>query len=144
MVARCVFVESVDHRALSLSFGERNLLMLVEVDGCVFDQDELAGAHGHERLDPIGKEAFVNHIHLDDAHRQKEATEKIASWTREMKQKWPTKSFRIYRHVDSDEITIRFHMVRGNSPNWAESGLEIIEINAEQRHPADCQKSGSR
>ncbi len=106
--------------------------MLIEIDACVFDQDELVGAHGYERLDSIGKEAFVNHIHFNGANRQKEALDKVASWTREMKRKWPMKSFRIYRQVDADEITIRFHMVRGNLPNWAESGLEIIEIGAEQ------------
>ncbi len=112
--------------------------MLVEVDGCVFDQGELSGAHGYESLDAIGKEAFVNHIHFNGANRNKRALDIIASWTKEMKEKWPTKSFRIYRHVDRDEVTIRFHMVRTNLRNWTESG-EVIEITAEQGHPADRQ-----
>ena len=106
--------------------------MLIELDGCVFDQDELTCTPGLQLGDPIDDEAFVNHIHFDGADRQKAAAEKVATWISEMKQKWPAKSFRIYRQVDPDEITIRFHMVRENAPTWADSGLEIIEVGPKQ------------
>lgn len=34
--------------------------MLIQIEECIFDQQQLTGAHGFEGLDPIGKEAFVN------------------------------------------------------------------------------------
>ena len=37
---------------------------LIKIGECVFDQRQYDSSHGFESLDPIGQEAFVNHIHL--------------------------------------------------------------------------------
>lgn len=104
--------------------------MLVEKEGCIFDEKRLKLSHGYDQLDKIGKEAFVNHIHLDEELRESIAKEIIDGWSSEMKIKWPGKVFRIYKHVDEDEdeVIIRFHLVREGEPNWCDSGLKIIEI----------------
>ena len=102
--------------------------MLVEIEGCVFDERQLNLSHGYEDLDPIGKEAFVNHTHLDGINREKESEQIIISWSREMKEKWPGSYFKIYRQVERDEIILRFHKVRPGKPDWCDSGIEIIEV----------------
>ena len=104
--------------------------MLIEKDGCVFDEEQFELSHGYENLDQIGKEAFINHFHLDGPGRLEESEEIIQKWSKEMKEKWPGKIFKIYRQIESDEITIRFHLVRENQSNWCDSGVEIIEIQA--------------
>jgi len=101
---------------------------LVEIDGCIFDETQMRSSHGYEALDAIGKESFVNHIHLDAVDRKKESEKIIEAWAGEMKLKWPGNEFRIYRQIEEDEITVRFHLVRTSEPNWCESGIEIIEI----------------
>jgi len=102
---------------------------LIEIDGCVFDKAQLRVTHGHEKLDPIAKEAFVNHIHFSGRSRQEKAENQIQEWKREM-QKWPDSSFRIYRQIDTKEIIIRFHLVRSGLPNWCDEfhGLEVIDF----------------
>ena len=102
--------------------------MLIEVDGCIFDQVQLKLSNGFENLDKVGKEAFVNHIHLDGKKRLIKAQNIIDSWIMEFKEKWPKHVFRNYKHVEKEEITIRFHLVRSDEPNWCVSGTEIIEI----------------
>ena len=102
--------------------------MLIEIDKCIFDQEQLKLSHGYEDLDPIGKEAFVNHIHLTGEDRQPRAAELIDGWVSEMKSKFPGKRFKIYRQVEPGEITIRFHLTRKGEPDWSDSGVEIIEI----------------
>lgn len=102
--------------------------MLIEINGCIFDEEQYKGSHGYESLDSIGKEAFVNHIHLDDENRVFESKRIIKQWIQEMKTKWQGKEFKIYRQIEPDEITIRFHMVRKEEPDWCDSGLEIIRV----------------
>ncbi len=103
--------------------------MLIEVDGCVYDEQSFKTSHGYERMDEIGREAFVNHIHINGDDRHAQVKSMIDHWTREMKVKWPDRAFRIYRQVEPDEISIRFHMVREDLPDWCDSGLDIIEVN---------------
>lgn len=102
--------------------------MLIEIDGCVFDRDELQHSHGFAELDPVGRESFVNHIHLQgpDSVRQAEAI--VSAWSRELRDRWPRCRFRVYLDKGSGETTIHFHMVRDGIANWAESGAEIIEV----------------
>ncbi len=102
---------------------------LIEVCGCVFDAEQLTCSHGFESLDPIGREAFVNHIHLGGADRVAEAERVIRGRAEEMRAGWPDRTFRIYRHAEEDEITVRFHVVRPGSPNWCESKVEVIVVN---------------
>jgi hypothetical protein len=99
---------------------------LIEVEGCVFDETQFGQSHGFETLDPVGREAFVNHMHLIGPDREAIANQIISSWKAEMKRGWPTCAFRIYRHVEPDEITIRFHLVRQDLPNWCEEDVEIL------------------
>ena len=103
-------------------------MLLVELEGCVFDADQLRGAHGYVGLDPVAQEAFVNHIHISGPGRSARATALIESWASQLRARWPGASFRIYREVTRNEITVRFHRLRAESPNWAEEGVEIIEV----------------
>ncbi len=99
---------------------------LVEVDDCIYDEDQFRHSYGFEKLDQIGREAFVNHLHLTGDSRETKAKRIIQSWIAELRAKWPEREFRIYRHSDEDEVTIRFHMVRQGVPNWCESGPKLL------------------
>jgi hypothetical protein len=48
-----------------------------------------------------------------------------------MRSRWPDRTFRIYRQVEADEVTFRFHLVRPSLPNWCEKEIEIITVAAE-------------
>jgi hypothetical protein len=104
---------------------------LVEVAGCIFDAEQLALGHGYEGLDPVGREAFVNHLHLTFGDRVAAAEQIIASCVAEMKARWPGRVFRIYRDLKSDGMIIRFHMARRGRPNWCDEGIEIIVVGTE-------------
>jgi hypothetical protein len=101
---------------------------LVEIDGCIFDEAELQQSHGYESLDPVGREAFVNHLHLTGSGRADAAAEVIAGWAGDMRSHWPDHRFRIYRVVEPDEVTVRFHAVRPDLADWCESGQEGVEV----------------
>lgn len=102
--------------------------MLEIIGDCIFDSELLKHAHGFESLDAIGQEAFVNHIHFDGKNRVSESDSKIAEWIKEIRANYSDSSFRIYKQVEADEITIRMHMVRPGVANWADDGIDIIEI----------------
>ena len=102
--------------------------MLVEVDGCVFDADQLPNSHGRDGLDPVARESFVNHLHIAGRGRAARATQLIESWSTDFQSGWPGSTFRIYREASPNEVTLRFHRVRKGIPNWAEEGVEIIEV----------------
>ncbi len=103
-------------------------MALVEVGGCVFDEGQLGLSCGYESLDTIGREAFVNHTHLDAADREAEAARVIEAWAAEMRARWPSRVFRIYRHAEAGEVTVRFHTVRLGVPDWCEVGVEVITV----------------
>ena len=117
-------------------------MALVEVAGCIFDAEQLALSHGYEGLDPVGREAFVNHLHLTSGDRVAAAEQIIASWTAEMKTRWPGREFRIYRDLKRDEEIIRFHMARRGLPNWCDEGIEIIVVGNRSEHPAGSARRG--
>jgi len=102
--------------------------MLVEIDGCIFDKRQFKKSHGFEQMDSVGKEAFVNHVHLNGHNKERDAQALINSWTEEMKSKWLGKKFKIYKQIEPHEIILRFHIVREDEPDWCDSGLEIIEV----------------
>jgi hypothetical protein len=104
------------------------VVALVEVEGCVYDERQFALSHGYEALDPVAREAFVNHVHLASADRAAMAERLIGSWAAEMRDRWPGRVFRIYRQVEADEVIVRFHVVRPGVPDWCESGIEIITV----------------
>jgi hypothetical protein len=104
-------------------------MALIEIGDCVFDQRQFGLSHGFEALDPVAQEAFVNHLHIAGDGAAAEANRIIESWTTEMQLRWPHRTFRIYRQVEPSEITIRFHAVRPDLPNWCEEGTEIITIS---------------
>ena len=101
---------------------------LIEIGECVFDQRQYDSSHGFESLDPVAQESFVNHLHLTGEKAAIEAGRILQSWTSEMRRRWPNETFRIYRTVESSEITIRFHKVRSGLANWCEEGVEIITV----------------
>jgi hypothetical protein len=106
-------------------------MVLIEVEGCIFDARQLRSSHGFEWLDPVGREAFVNHLHLTGVDRVRAARSVIETWVAEMRSRWPGWIFRIYRQVEADEITIRFHAVRAGLPNWCDDAMEIIIVGGE-------------
>jgi hypothetical protein len=89
-------------------------------DGCVYDAELFPRSHGFETLDLVGREAFVNHIHVSGDDRERQADEIIAAWSANMSSNWPTRIFRIYRDIVDDEIIVRFHMVRPGVVNWSD------------------------
>jgi hypothetical protein len=110
-------------------------VVLVEIGGCIFDAGQVGLSHGYEGLDPVGREAFVNHLHLTAADREIAAARVIESWVTEMRAGWPGREFRIYRQVEAGEVTIRFHLVRPNLPNWCEDGIEVIIVGSQEAEP---------
>ena len=105
-------------------------MALVEFDGCIFDQHQLDLSRGFESLDPVAREAFVNHLHIDGEDRHTAADRIIRLWAAEMQARWPDRVFRIYRQSEPSDVTIRFHMVCPELPNWSDSCLDIIEISS--------------
>ncbi len=103
-------------------------MALIEIGECIFDQQQYDSSHGFESLDPIAQEAFVYHLHLAGDAAASEADRIVESWTYEMRRRWSNRAFRIYRHMDPPEITIRFHMIRPGLANWCEQGVEIITV----------------
>jgi hypothetical protein len=108
---------------------------LVEVGGCIFDAGQLRQSHGFEGLDPVGREAFVNHLHLTASDRVSTAAQVIEAWAAEMRARWPGREFRIYRQTEVDEVIIRFHMVRHGVPNWGEDGTEVFVVGNHEFDP---------
>jgi hypothetical protein len=102
---------------------------LIEIGECVFDRRQHDSSHGFESLDPVAQEAFVNHMHLAGEMAAVEADRIVEDWAREMRARWPNDTFRIYRHVESSEITIRFHKIRPGLANWCDQGVEIITVS---------------
>jgi hypothetical protein len=105
-------------------------MTLIEVGGCVFDERQFALSHGFESLDPVGREAFINHVHLAGVDRENVARQTIELWAAEMRSRWPDRTFRIYRQAEAGETTLRFHAVRPGFANWCEEGIEIITVGA--------------
>lgn len=105
-------------------------MRIIEVNQCFFDEEQLRKSHGFQELDSVGKEAFVNHIHFDEENFKNEAQRKIDGWVNDMTKNWPKRFFKIYRHEDENEISIRFHLVREIEVDWCEpcAEVEIIEI----------------
>lgn len=46
----------------------------------------------------------------------------IAGWVAEMQARWPGHTFRIYRTVEPDEVTIRFHLIAWMNPSRWDHG----------------------
>jgi hypothetical protein len=102
---------------------------LIEIDGCIYDAAAFPLSHGFGHLDSVGREAFVNHIHLSGDAREQLADQIVQDWIKDMHSKWPNETFRVYRHVIDREIVLRFHLVRHGVANWfeGEEGLLVVE-----------------
>lgn len=103
-------------------------MAFIEIGECVFDRQQYGLSHGFESLDSVGREAFVNHVHLAGDAAAHKANLIIQSWIKEMRSLFPGRTFRIYRQVEPSEITLRFHLVRSGISNWCEQGIEIITV----------------
>jgi hypothetical protein len=57
---------------------------LVEADECLCDAEQLGLSLGYESLDPIGREAFVNHHYLSGEGREAAAGRVIRAWAAEI------------------------------------------------------------
>ena len=93
---------------------------LIDVDGCVYDAELFQHSHGFESLDSVGREAFVNHIHVSGNDRELKADRIIDAWRSNMASVFPDRVFRIYRHLTEAEIVLRFHAERTGVANWYE------------------------
>jgi hypothetical protein len=76
---------------------------LVEVGGCVFGAGQLRLSRGFEGHDPVGREAFVNHLHLTASDRLATTAQVMESWAAGMRARWPGREFRIYRQTEADQ-----------------------------------------
>ena len=108
---------------------------LVEIDQCIYIRKEYEHSRGFEGEDRVGRESFVNHIHIEGKNHLRNADDHIQRLCTALKAGWPNARFRIYHQIDPSESTVRFHMVRESEPNWcSESGeiggsfLRIIEV----------------
>jgi hypothetical protein len=101
---------------------------LIELNDCIFDQDQLSHSFGYENLDPVGQEAFVNHVHFSGINFQEHSRMLMAAWENEMETKWSNFVFRIYLQQGANENTLRFHRVRQGIPNWYKDEGENIII----------------
>ena len=117
-------------------------MALVEVEGCVFDEGQLGLSRGYEALDPVGREAFVNHMHLASSDRAAAAEQIIGSWAAEMRARWPGRVFRIYRQVEAGEVTVRFHVGRPGLPDWCEGDIEVITVGDQDAQPGAAPDTG--
>jgi hypothetical protein len=100
---------------------------IVEINGCYFLKDQLDSAHGHDNLDLIGQEAFVNHLHVDGKDHETDSRKILDSWLIWMAM-FPGQKFRIYIQTDDKETTLRFHAIRNGISNWYDGDeLKIIE-----------------
>ena len=102
---------------------------LIQVGDCIYDAEQFPHSHGFESLDPVGREAFVNHIHVSGDDRDQVADQIVRDWKAIMLSDWPDQTFRIYRHKIDDEIILRFHSVRPGVANWydGDEGLIIVK-----------------
>ena len=105
-------------------------MALIEIGECIYDATLFDKSHGFELLDAVAREAFVNHLHVTGDNAALEASRIIESWVTEMRLRWPGRTFRIYRQNEATEVTIRFHVVRTDLPNWCEQGIEILTVAA--------------
>ena len=103
-------------------------VILVEVDGCIFDKKQLSLSHGFDDLDPVARETLVNHIHIPGDDRQAVADRFIHSWAAQMRSRWPGRRFRILMQTAPSEVTISFHLARTGHPEWTGAGVEVIEV----------------
>lgn len=97
-------------------------------------------SHGYENLDAVGIESFINHMHLWGKNRNKQCQEIIQDWIFQFISKWPQETFRIYRHFDKNEITIRFHAQRTTCPNWSEDTNGLIIVSGFPKKDAKIMK----
>lgn len=102
--------------------------MLVEMNGCVYLESEMLVAHGHEDLDAVGREAFVNHVHISGSDHETKSTRLVERIVSELKRGWPGRMFRVYSEIRPDESIVRFHMVREAMPNWCDATIEGLVI----------------
>ena len=119
-------------------------MALIEVGGCVYDEEQLGLSRGYEELDAVGREAFVNHMHIDSEDREAEAARVVGAWAAEMQARWPGRVFRIYRVVEPDEVTVRFHLVRLGVHNWWDGeGVEVITVGSPDAELAAATDGGA-
>ena len=118
-------------------------MALIEVGDCVYDEEQLGLSRGYGGLDAVGREAFVNHMHIDSEDRESEAARVVGAWAAEMRARWPGRVFRIYRVVEADEVTVRFHMVRPGSHNCCEDGVEVVTVGSPDPEPGAATDDGA-
>jgi hypothetical protein len=101
---------------------------LIEHNDCIFDKDQLVHSFGYASLDPVGQEAFVNHVHFSGTNFRELSQVLISTWENEMKTKWSHFVFRIYLQEEADEHIVRFHRVRMGIPDWCKDGVQGVVI----------------
>jgi hypothetical protein len=102
---------------------------IVKLRGLYLIHDQIDKSFGHEGLDSVGKESFINHIHIMGPDRLGKSLKIINWWVAQLMRNWPKVSFRIYQIVSRGEVTLRLHSVRNGVPNWSEDKNGLIVIN---------------
>jgi hypothetical protein len=113
----------------------RSLQMLVDAgfverDGCVFLATEAHSAPEGELLDQTGREALVNHIHVEDRLSQRDGADLVAQalqYARALAERlasaFPLYAFDVVLAV-GDASTVRFYRRRAHEPPWISADLE--------------------
>lgn len=101
----------------------------VETEGCVFLAVAGAAPEG-ELLDATGREALVNHVHIEGclaASAGEDAIAQAARYARALAERldaaFPAYAFHVVLAV-GDSPTVRFYRVRSDEPAWISTDLE--------------------
>lgn len=108
----------------------------VERDGCVFLAAEADSAPVSDQLDQTGREAFVNHIHIedwltqrDDAGLDAQAMHYARALAERLDAAFPNHAFDVVLAV-GDSSTVRFYRHRSNESPYLSADLESYEDEA--------------
>ena len=126
--------------ALPASALDPSLLMLldagfVERDECVFLAAQAHSVPEGELLDRTGREALVNHVHVEDRVAQRDGTDLAQALlyarglAARLVAEFPGYAFDVVLAV-RDSSTVRFYRRRANEPPWISAELEGYDDEA--------------
>jgi hypothetical protein len=108
----------------------------VERDECVFLAGEEHPGPGGERPDRTGREALVNHVHIEDRIAQRDDAAILAQavhyahvLAERLVSAFPGYGFDVVLAV-GDSATVRFYRRRANEPPWISADFEGDGVEA--------------
>jgi hypothetical protein len=108
----------------------------VDHDGSVFLASEADSVPHGELLDQTGREALVNHVHVEDRLPQldgpaviSQASQFARALAERLVSTFPGAEFDVVLAI-GDSVTVRFYRRRSNEPPWLASDLESYQGEA--------------